>query len=242
MFRTRGATLHNVTMPDLQPIAVKPESLTQIVYDAIKDAIVTKSLAPGTRVSEASLASQLQVSKTPVREAMQRLQAVGLIESTGAKTSRVVTPSSERIREAFEVRAAVEAGIARLAAAHATPAQRDGLLVAAERSLTCAEAGDIDGFRRWDGEFHALLAASSGNDRLNEMAANASTLTRVLRDRDAPTPGHATECAGYHVAIARAVGRGDGDGAAGAMAGHIDLVATTVLATHDGRGAAAVTP
>lgn len=197
---------------------------------------MTKSLPPGTRVSEVSLASQLQVSKTPVREAMQRLQAAGLIESTGAKTSRVVMPSAAGIRQAFEVRAVVEAGIARLAAIQGTREQRDALLQPAQRSFECAEAGNIAGFRKWDGEFHALLAEVSGNPRLAEMADNASTLTRVLRGRDAPSPGHATECATFHISIAEAVARGDGEEAAAAMADHIALVASTVLALHNEPG------
>jgi DNA-binding GntR family transcriptional regulator len=59
----------------LKPLAAKPESLTQIVFDTIRDAIVSKLLSPGHRVSEVGLARQLQVSKTPVREALLRLPA-----------------------------------------------------------------------------------------------------------------------------------------------------------------------
>src|SRR6478736_1917904 len=53
----------------LAPLTEKPESLTQIVYQTLRDAIISKRLPPGERVSEASLARQLRVSKTPVREA-----------------------------------------------------------------------------------------------------------------------------------------------------------------------------
>ncbi|HEY1347140.1 MAG TPA: GntR family transcriptional regulator, partial [Streptosporangiaceae bacterium] len=76
----------------LAPLTDKPESLTQIVYQTLRDAIISKRLLPGERVSEASLARQLRVSKTPVREALLRLQAIGLVEADGARGGRIVRP------------------------------------------------------------------------------------------------------------------------------------------------------
>src|ERR1043166_7375335 len=69
----------------LAPLTEKPESLTQLVYQALRDAIISKRLPPGERVSEASLARQLRVSKTPVREALLRLHAIGLVEADGGR-------------------------------------------------------------------------------------------------------------------------------------------------------------
>ncbi len=68
-------------MNTLGPVDFKPESLADVVYSAIREAIVSKQLLPGERVTEAGLATRLHVSKTPVREAMLRLQEVGLIEA-----------------------------------------------------------------------------------------------------------------------------------------------------------------
>src|ERR1035437_699214 len=87
----------------LEAIDLRRHSLTEQVYDAIRDAIVSKALPPGIRLSEAALAEKFGVSKTPVREALLRLGAVGLVESEGNAT-RVVTPSRDRIRHAYEVR------------------------------------------------------------------------------------------------------------------------------------------
>lgn len=61
----------------LAPLAVRPDNLTTLVFAAIRDKIVDATLAPGSSVSEASLAKQLEVSKTPVREALLRLRHVG---------------------------------------------------------------------------------------------------------------------------------------------------------------------
>ena len=108
----------------LAPLTEKPESLTQLVYQALRDAIISKRLPPGERVSEASLARQLRVSKTPVREALLRLHAIGLVEADGGRGGRIVRPSAELIRHTYEVRGALESLAARLAAERATPAQR----------------------------------------------------------------------------------------------------------------------
>jgi len=64
----------------LEPIDLHRHSLTEQVYDAIRDAIVSKALPPGIRLSEAALAEKFGVSKTPVREALLRLGAVGLVD------------------------------------------------------------------------------------------------------------------------------------------------------------------
>ena len=112
----------------LAPLTEKPESLTQLVYQALRDAIISKRLPPGERVSEASLARQLRVSKTPVREALLRLHAIGLVEADGGRGGRIVRPSAELIQHTYEVRGALESLAARLAVERATPAQRSQLL------------------------------------------------------------------------------------------------------------------
>lgn len=213
----------------IEPIVAKPERLTTIAYERIKDAIVRQSVAPGTRMTEAALADALGVSKTPVREALQRLASIGLVEFTGPKTCRVVTPSDRRIRDAYDLRAALEAGVVRLAAERATDEESAELAQIALESLEEAEAGNYDGFREHDGRFHAHLAEVARHERLAALAADAATLTRALRDRDAPAPGHAVDCGRYHVQIADAVGRHDSDAAAAALLAHIHLVRESVL-------------
>jgi DNA-binding GntR family transcriptional regulator len=211
------------------PIVAKPERLTTVVRDRIRDAIVHRSLAPGTRVTEARLAAALGVSKTPVREALQQLAATGLVEFTGPKVCRVVTPSDERIRDAYDLRATLEAGVVRLAAQRATDDESAELLQIARASLDAAQRDDDEGFRRHDGHFHARLAEIAAHERLAALVADASSLTRALRDRDSPAPGHSVDCAHYHVQIADAVRSHDPDSAVAALLAHLDLVRESVL-------------
>ena len=198
----------------LAPLTEKPESLTQIVYQVLRDAIISKRLPPGERVSEASLARQLRVSKTPVREALLRLQAIGLIEADSGRGGRIVRPSAELIRNTYEVRGSLESLAAQLAAARATPAQRRQLLELATASLTAARDEDLDGFRRHDEAFHDVLAAASSNPYLTRLIGNVYTLTGVARQRDVPGAGASVDCATGHVRIAEAIARGDSAAAA----------------------------
>ncbi|MGN6174773.1 MAG: GntR family transcriptional regulator [Streptosporangiaceae bacterium] len=213
----------------MAPLTEKPESLTQLVYQALRDAIISKRLPPGERVSEASLARQLRVSKTPVREALLRLHAIGLVEADGGRGGRIVRPSAELIRHTYEVRGALESLAARLAAERATPAQRSELLELAAASLAAAQDQDLDGFRRHDEAFHDVLAAASANSYLARLIDNAYTLTAAARQRDVPRAGDSTDCATGHIRIAEAIAGCDAAAATAEAAAHVDMVGRLVL-------------
>jgi GntR family transcriptional regulator, rspAB operon transcriptional repressor len=213
----------------LAPLTEKPESLTQIVYQVLRDAIISKRLSPGERVSEASLARQLKVSKTPVREALLRLNAIGLIEVDGGRGGRIVRPSATSIQQTYEVRGSLEALAAQLAAARATPAQRSQLLELATASLAAAREQDLDGFQRHDEAFHDMLAVASANPYLARLIDNAYALASAARQRDVPGASDSIDCATGHVGIAEAVARGDSAAAAAAAAAHVETVGRFVL-------------
>jgi GntR family transcriptional regulator, rspAB operon transcriptional repressor len=214
----------------LLPLSEKPQSLSEMVYDSIRSSIVSKRLRPGTVVAEASLAARLNVSKTPVREALLRLQSIGLVEPD-RRGLRVVSPSEDSIREAYEVRLILEQGLARRAAEQGSPVERQEILNAAERSLQCAEAGDIaEGFRNWDRAFHRAISAAAHNVRLARLAEDAAVLASVLRERDVPGVQDAIQCGHQHLDMARAVCSDDADGAAGASDAHVNAVRDMVLA------------
>lgn len=228
----------------LAPLDARRQSLTEMVYESIRGSIVTKRLRPGTVVPEASLAARLRVSKTPVREALLRLQSIGLVEADGARGLRVVSPSEDGIRQAYEVRAVLEQGLCRRAAERADGAARKDLLDAATRSLECAVASDIsEGFRRWDKVFHRAVAAAADNPRLSKLSEDAAALASVLRERDVPDVQDAIRCGRQHIDIANAIASGDPDAAAGASDVHVNDVKHMVLEAFRQRyGAEAVTP
>lgn len=231
---TTPRTLHPDTdgqLDGLAPLAQERHSLTDRVYEALRGAIVARGLRPGTVVSEAALADRLGVSKTPVREALLRLQSIGLVEPDGSRGLRVVLPSLEAIGEAYDVRAVLEQGLARRAATVATPEERAEISDLAARSLHCAEDGDVaQGFKSADRAFHRAVGAAAHSSRLARMGEDAAVLANVLRERDVPDVQDAIQCGGQHVEIAEAIGRSDPDAAARGAEAHVNAVRDMVVA------------
>jgi DNA-binding GntR family transcriptional regulator len=211
----------------------KPATLSELVYAAIRDALINKTLGPGEAVSEAMLARRLNVSKTPVREALLRLLVLGLVASDGNPRLRVVEPSRESIIRAYEVRGVLEPALAKFAARRANPDQHKQLQDAARQSERSAADGDVEGFRYWDRIFHQAVADSAGNEQLAGLAGNALDLTRVLRARDVPFTRGSLACARQHRAIADAIEKRDEVTAAEVAAAHVQAVLEAVLAAAD---------
>jgi DNA-binding GntR family transcriptional regulator len=215
-------------MRGLQPLGSKPESLTDKVFEAIRDAIVSKALPPGSQVSEASLATALNVSKTPVRETLLRLRHAGLVEPDG-RSLRVILPSPDTIRDAFELRSGLEQVAARHAAARATATERAWILECAESSLAAATAGSSAEFRDRDHDFHWALAEAAHNTLVARAVDDVLLLTSALRARDVQAEGDSVSCAAEHVKIAEAVRDGDAETAVRGMADHLEHVLEIVL-------------
>lgn len=214
----------------LKPLKLQRESVTDIVYNAIREAIIERELAPGARVTEAALAAQLEVSKTPIREALLRLAHVGLIEPDGRRGGRVVVPSRAAIRAAYEVRVAIECETARLAAEQPDADSVSTLRDLAQSSIARAEANDVEGFRDLDKRFHLHLADLTQNSRLIALIRDAIDLTWILRRRDAPVADASVTCAQQHVEITKAIESGEPDDAEAAMRNHLTNVQRLVLA------------
>jgi DNA-binding GntR family transcriptional regulator len=207
-----------------------PERLADAVYDAIRQSIADKTLAPGARVTESGIAQQLGVSKTPVREALLRLRRIGVIEPDGVRGGRVVRPSRSAIREAYEVREALEVFVVRSVTERVSGGDLERICEAAARSLACAEEGDQAGFREWDFVFHRTIAEAAANPRLKELIEDVFTLIGTLRQRDFPDDRWPVDCARGHVRIADAIARRDVAEAEAAAREHIRQVEAYVLA------------
>jgi DNA-binding GntR family transcriptional regulator len=223
-----GATPLPTQAPTLAP--VRTDNLTDRVFEQIRSAITTKIFPPGARLTEAKLAEDLNVSKTPVREAFVRLREIGLIEPDGRRGGRVVQPSRTTIAEMYEVREALEVQAARLAAERADTQARECIARTAARSLTGARADDRNAFQIADLSFHEAIAASTRNDRLETLVRNSLDLIAAVRQRDFEDVVASRRCAEAHVAIADAIARADAAAAAEHMREHVRHVCEMVLA------------
>jgi DNA-binding GntR family transcriptional regulator len=217
----------------------RPDNLTDLVFVAIRRRLVEATLPPGSSVSEAMLSQELQVSKTPVREALLQLRHIGLVESTG-RGLRVVVPTVRTIRDAFELRAGLEAAAARHAAERGTHAQKAKILELAQAS---GEAnGRSKAFREADTGFHLAIAAAADNERLHTAVEDAVVLTKVLRQRDVHLERDVGPDGREHVAVAKALKAGDGPQAADLLSRHILRIMEQLLqafADEPGDGSAA---
>jgi len=196
-----------MTVVPLQPVEMRPGSLTDIAFDRIREAIVNRSLLPGARVSESMLAGMLHVSKTPVREALLRLCYIGLVEPSG-RGLRVVMPNREIIQEVYELRSGIEADGAMRAARRADAFQRKLIAESAELSLERAKLRDSRGFAEWDTKFHLAVAEGTGNKLQAQLIENAVILAFALRSRDVITIDDSAKCGADHVHIAEAIAAG----------------------------------
>jgi len=151
-----------------------------VVYEALRQAIVEGGYRPNQRLVEAELAERLAVSRTPIRESMQRLAADGLVLSR--RRGWIVREHSvQEIRDIFEVRAALEGCAARLAAARATNEMLERIkqihLSYAERLATTKRGALL----RENDDFHNAVIAASGNTRLAEQIKRNSQFYFVHR-------------------------------------------------------------
>ncbi|MER3444035.1 MAG: GntR family transcriptional regulator [Meiothermus sp.] len=149
----------------------RPSSVREAAYLHLREAILGGTLLPGTRISEPGLAESLGISRTPVREALQRLSQEGLVELSPNKGARVRVITPREVREVYEVRALLEAEGARLAAQRASEAELEALAQRLE-ALDRIPAEQYPEQMRVDFEFHSLLMEASHN----------RTLARVYQD------------------------------------------------------------
>lgn len=187
-------------------------------YDEIKAQILNGSLAPGAQLKEEELAEICGVSRTPVRDAMHRLEAEMFIQRSDSQRSFVSNWSIDDIDELFTLRTMLEGHAAAQAAERATPE----MLAALRRNVATIDAAidrplpDVDTFLAANAQFHALIIQAAASDRLAHMI-NRLVLQPIV----------------HHTAM-----RYDADQLRRSLAEHVEIVAA--LEARDGAWAHAV--
>lgn len=190
------------------------------VYDGIYDAIIEHRLTPGMRLREEELAELFAVSRTVVRQALQRLSQDRLVELQHHRGAQVPHPSREDAAHVFDARRVVECEIARRLAGRLTPQQLDEL-----RALNLAEAaadqrGDRSAAIRLSGEFHRQLARLAGNPvfvRLLDELLPGTSLLMALYQR----PGRPACVAHRHQELLTTLANGTPAACAAEMRRHL---------------------
>ncbi len=167
-------------MKSLRPLASR--TLADRAAELLRERILAGDLASGDRLVEARIAQQLGISRGPLREALRQLGAEGLVREEPRRGTFVATPTAEDVRDAYDLRAAIEGKAVRLVISTADPAALDALRRALDRIGAAAKAEDLRKLVRADYDFHETLCRVSANRRLHEaFVRNASALRILLR-------------------------------------------------------------
>ena len=180
------------------------------VYQALRRSILDGELPPGHRLRSDALATDLNVSRTPVREALRKLEAEGLVNAS--RLGLVVRQLTEEdLTEIFYLREALEGMAARLAAENATRAEIDELHALFEDMEAVAARGDIAGLRELTGEFHLLVCRASHNRRLMQSLERLLDHVRQAQSSTLYMQGRPADALEEHRGLLRAIEQRDPD-------------------------------
>ncbi len=201
------------------PLFQRPQTVAEGVYQHLRRELLSGRLEAGQWLREQELAESLQVSRTPVREAIRQLAQEGLLQIEVNRGVRVRDLSLEEAVATYEVRSHLESMAASLAARNIDEEARQALQQHLE-SMNALDPEDQAEHIRADNEFHALVARLSGNPVLEELVEKLSE--RVMRVKILTRDVNVSAIArSQHALIVQAISRSDEEAAANAMREHV---------------------
>jgi DNA-binding GntR family transcriptional regulator len=203
-------------------------------YRAIREAILDGVLAPEVWLREVALSAALGVSRTPVREALNRLEEEGLVARTPAVGAQVTKLSFEDMSAVYQVRGSLESLAAEYATRQGKPEHFDEFRRLQERMTAATAATDFDDFSRANVEFHHLLSVAADNAYLSRLLATVEVAIRRFGTRSL-SPERMRAVLGEHAAIIDAMVAGDAERAGEAAASHASSARTSTLSRLLGR-------
>ena len=200
------------------------------MLEVVRASIIGGELVSGGLYSVAELAEKLEVSRTPVREALIELATRGMVRFERNRGVRILGTSIHDLEEIFEIRLMLEVPAAHRAAGRMLPVEVKGLRSRLASMERAAEAGDVARLWVYDRQFHRALLVASGNHRL---ADYVDTLRDMVLVRGVTTAGRARSLetiVAEHRAILERVEAGDPEGTATALRAHIEQTARLLIA------------
>lgn len=202
-----------------------PENLTQQAFRYIRDEIVRGKLDGRQHLTESYFAERFGISKSPIREALSRLESEGLITIVPRRGAYVVQLSMQDIEEIFELREALEALVAKDAVLDEKILQRMRATVISAKRFR--EENDKSNYIRADASFHTTLAEASSNSRLKKILENMRNQMLIVRARTFELSSHTS--VNQHLDILEALEQGKREEAATLMAEHIRTVRARLI-------------
>jgi len=203
----------------ITPLAQRPLYLD--VADRVRDLIYQRVLRPGDWIDEPELCVQLDISRTPMREALKVLHGENLIELVPRKGCRVRALEDDELLELFPVMASLEGLCAKLAARKLKPVDMARLQAIHAQLESCARDGDVDSYYEANREFHLAVQNLAGNRWLQRITGELRNVLILARHRQLTVPGRLQASLEEHRIIMQALQNGDAEAAATAMHDHL---------------------
>ncbi len=205
------------------------QNLGDRVYTVLRDLVLTQLFTPGSKLNIEQLCRDLGVSRTPVWEAMHRLETEGLVETVPRQGVYVLNFSVQRVNELFAVRGALEGLAARLAASGLAAEDRASLARNLDELAAAFRAGDIKRYSQCAIELHTRVLGAAGNQVLSRQLENVYAQIHVLRLRSLYLPERLETSFEEHSRIVRAIMSGEPDEAEQVSRGHAARVLEDAL-------------
>ncbi len=203
--------------------------LRDVVFEILRQKILKGELKPGERLIEVALAQRLGVSRTPVREAIHKLEQEGLVVMTPRKGAQVATISAQSVRDVLEVRKAMECLAVCLAIARITPQERIALRQAEEAFATASRGNDLRLIAQKDEEFHKVIYVATKNPKLDMLLNNLREQMYRYRFEYIKDANMREDLRREHREITDAIIKGESERAKAAISLHIEKQEENIL-------------
>ena len=208
------------------------ESSAVRIETALMEDIAAGALKPGQRLDETGLAHRFAVSRTPIREALSRLTAQGILVSGDRRGARVAEYSREQLAQIFEAMHEIEAVCARLAVQRLTLLARSEIETAQRECEEAAQAGDRARYLRANEAFHLAIYAATGNPYIARLAADFRRRTGPFRAKKFATRDDLLASAHSHQELLSSIFSEDSQAAFKGMRDHMTASFMQTLAAN----------
>ena len=203
--------------------------LRELVFENIRQAIVKGIFAPGERLMEIQLADDLGVSRTPVREAIRKLELEGFVVMIPRRGTYVANLSIKDINDVYEIRISLDVLAAGLAAERIEPEELEELNRLLLEISEAARTGPMDKIVRLDTAFHDVLYKAGRNDRLRNIINNLREQITGIRGTSMRYPGRLADTLEEHRALVDSIAARDSERAQAAARIHLENAEHTLL-------------
>ncbi len=216
-------------MKTFAPVKSEKSSLTEKVYRELRNGIITGTIPGGTRLVETTMASQMKVSRTPVREALHKLALEGLLYSIPRAGYIVEEMSDHDIQDLFATRTAIEQIVVKWAIEKITSEELQRLEMNLQKTDEVLKSGATKKMMNLDNEFHQIIYKAARSKTLYKISQTLSDHTFKFRQACIHIPDIAQRAKEGHLAIYEALRSRDPEKAEKAVETHLNIVKKDIL-------------